>query len=75
MIEEKKSNKAKKGVNFSQDTKDESKLNKPWMGSSQNLKDDEYLEFDNSAYEMLHRAHTEWYCYNDIKQLIKAFFV
>ena len=32
------------------------------MGSSTNLRDGEYLEFENSAYEMLHRAHTEWPC-------------
>jgi len=30
------------------------------MDSNKNLHEDEELEFDNRAYEMLHRANFEW---------------
>jgi len=33
---------------------------KPYLGNSKHLKKDEFLDFDNKAYEMLHRANTEW---------------
>ena len=33
----------------------------PFLDSSKKLKEGEYLEFDNSAYEMMHRANTDWY--------------
>lgn len=33
---------------------------RPFLGTSKSLKKDEFLDFDNKAYEMLHRAHTEW---------------
>lgn len=36
------------------------KAAKPFLGTSKSLKKDEFLDFDNKAYEMLHRAHTEW---------------
>lgn len=35
---------------------------KPYMGAAKNLKNGEFLDFDNKAYEMLHRANTEWPC-------------
>ncbi|EAS04841.1 histone-binding protein RBBP4 or subunit C of Caf1 complex protein (macronuclear) [Tetrahymena thermophila SB210] len=35
---------------------------KPFMGTEKNLEEDEILDFDNKAYEMLHRANTEWPC-------------
>ena len=59
MIIEKKNPKPKKDVKFAKEEESKSS-NKAWTGSSSNLKDGEYLEFENSAYEMLHRAHTEW---------------
>ena len=34
---------------------------KPYLGNSKTLKKDEFLDFDNKAYEMLHRANTEWF--------------
>lgn len=33
---------------------------KAFLGNSKQLKKDEFLDFDNKAYEMLHRANTEW---------------
>ena len=35
---------------------------KVWNESAEPLKDDEELDFDSSAYEMLHRANVEWPC-------------
>lgn len=32
----------------------------PFMESNKHLEEDEELEFDNKAYEMIHRANTEW---------------
>ena len=39
--------------------KDKGKVT-PYLESNKNLADGEILEFDNKAYEMLHRATTEW---------------
>ena len=36
------------------------KKNTPFLESNKNLKEGEVLEFDNRAYEMMHRATTEW---------------
>ena len=33
-----------------------------WNDQTQPLKEDEELEYDSSAYEMLHRANVEWPC-------------
>jgi hypothetical protein len=33
-----------------------------WNDQAEPLKDDEELEFDSSAYEMLHRSAVEWPC-------------
>ena len=33
-----------------------------WNEQEQPLKDDEELDFDSSAYEMLHRSNVEWPC-------------
>lgn len=33
-----------------------------YTGTGQDLDKDEYLDFENKAYEMLHRATTEWPC-------------
>ena len=33
-----------------------------WDEQKQPLKEDEELEFDNEAYQMLHRAQVEWPC-------------
>jgi hypothetical protein len=30
------------------------------MGTEKHLEEDEVLDYDNRAYEMLHRANTEW---------------
>jgi ribosome assembly protein RRB1 len=35
---------------------------KPFMGSIRDVKPGETLEFDNHAYDMLHRAQTDWPC-------------
>lgn len=32
------------------------------MGTEKQLEEDEVLDYDNRAYEMLHRANTEWPC-------------
>ena len=32
----------------------------PFLESDKNLKDGEILDYDNKAYEMLHRAESEW---------------
>lgn len=34
----------------------------PFVGTTKNLGKNEFLDFDNSAYNMLHRASTEWPC-------------
>lgn len=34
----------------------------PFMGTEKQLEEDEILDYDNTAYEMLHRANTEWPC-------------
>lgn len=34
----------------------------PFIGNEKQLQKDEYLDYDNSAYTMLHRANTEWPC-------------
>lgn len=34
----------------------------PFMGNETNINKDEYLDFENGAYQMLHRANTEWPC-------------
>jgi ribosome assembly protein RRB1 len=34
----------------------------PFMGNETQIKQDEYLDFENGAYSMLHRANTEWPC-------------
>ncbi len=33
-----------------------------FTSNAKDLKEGEYLEFDNAAYQMLHRATTEWPC-------------
>ena len=44
--------------------KDKNKKSKPipFIGNSKSLEKDEFLDFENKAYEMLHRANTEWPC-------------
>jgi ribosome assembly protein RRB1 len=37
----------------------------PFTDNNKNLEEDEELEFDNRAYEMLHRANFEWFFCND----------
>jgi hypothetical protein len=39
-------------------------LQKPevWNDLKEPLKEDEELEFDNAAYQMLHRSFVEWPC-------------
>ena len=32
------------------------------MGNEKHISKDEYLDFENGAYKMLHRANTEWPC-------------
>jgi ribosome assembly protein RRB1 len=57
--------KSQKKVQIKEDPKMEQK-NKvkekvvPFLDSSKKLKEGEYLDFDNSAYEMMHRANTDW---------------
>ena len=34
---------------------------KPFLGTEKNLKEGEYLDFDNRAYDLFHRARTPWY--------------
>ena len=34
----------------------------PWDDSKEPLKEDEELEFDSKAYQMLHRSQVEWPC-------------
>jgi ribosome assembly protein RRB1 len=34
----------------------------PFMGNEKHIGQNEYLDFDNAAYRMLHRASTEWPC-------------
>lgn len=43
------------------DSKNQKKKPTPFMGTSKQLEEDEILDYDNRAYEMLHRANTEWY--------------
>lgn len=33
---------------------------KAYLGTTKHLKEGEVLEFDNKAYDMFHRANTEW---------------
>jgi len=33
---------------------------RPFMGTTKNLAEGEVLEFDNSAYDLFHRANTDW---------------
>jgi ribosome assembly protein RRB1 len=47
----------KKGVTFGENTTTDI-----WDESKQPMKDGEEMVFDNSAYEMLHRAKVEWPC-------------
>lgn len=52
------------GTDLKKDKKNKSS-NKvaPFMGTQKQLEEDEILDYDNKAYEMLHRANTEWYFY------------
>ena len=34
----------------------------PFVGNEKQLQTDEYLDYDNTAYTMLHRADSEWPC-------------
>jgi len=34
----------------------------PFLGNEKHISKDEYLDFENGAYKMLHRANTEWPC-------------
>jgi len=34
---------------------------KPYLDSNKHLAEGDELDFDNKAYEMLHRAQTEWF--------------
>ena len=38
------------------------KANAIWNEEAQPLQDDEELDFDSAAYEMLHRSAVEWPC-------------
>ena len=51
----------KKKQDITADTKRKQKT-VPYMGSDKQLNNNEYLDYDNSAYMMLHRATTEWPC-------------
>jgi ribosome assembly protein RRB1 len=35
---------------------------KPWTGNKDELNEEEQLAYENSAYEMIHRANCEWPC-------------
>ena len=60
-VEEEVNNVTKKV--YKQKTKEESNfVSVPFIGTDKNLGQDEYLDYDNSAYNMLHRANTEWPC-------------
>lgn len=56
----------KKKITFEEDKGEKGKPKKskpvPFLGNSKSLDKDEFLDFDNKAYEMLHRANTEWPC-------------
>jgi ribosome assembly protein RRB1 len=60
----KKKKKEKAMLDEEADTVGELPQGKPQIWNDQNepLKEDEELEFDNSAYQMLHRANVEWPC-------------
>ena len=34
----------------------------PYVGTGKDLKEDEVMDFENRAYNMLHRANSEWPC-------------
>lgn len=62
-----KKDKKKKKKNAQQDQEmdapsDAAASGKVWNEADEPLKDDEELDFDSSAYEMLHRANVEWPC-------------
>ena len=60
-VEEEVNNVTKKV--YREKTKEESNfISVPFIGTDKNLGQDEYLDYDNSAYNMLHRANTEWPC-------------
>lgn len=40
----------------------EKKIDAPYIGTGLELKNDEFLDFENCTYEMLHRSTTEWPC-------------
>ena len=60
--EKKKKKKAKGAKDADMDTSDAQSTTKVWNEAAEPLKDDEELDFDSSAYEMLHRANVEWPC-------------
>jgi ribosome assembly protein RRB1 len=58
----KKKTKDKAAEEKSKDEKADEKMGQVWNEEQQPLKPDEELDFDSSAYEMLHRSEVEWPC-------------
>jgi hypothetical protein len=58
MVIEKKKEKERKTVTFGE-TPDNNKVT-PYLDNNKNLQEGEVLDYDNKAYEMLHRANCEW---------------
>jgi len=47
---------------FSKKNKEKEEEIVPYLGTTKNLKEGEFLDFDNQAYDLFHRARTPWPC-------------
>lgn len=54
--------KPRKGKGKKEKAQKEPEQKEVWNDAAEPLKEDEELEYDSSAYEMLHRANVEWPC-------------
>ena len=62
MIMENKQNKKYKLKEKKNQAEENTQKSMPYIGTGQNLASDEFLDFENRTYDMIHRSTTEWPC-------------